>query len=120
MGRQVINMLDGTVLVVGYDPPFKTWFAQHYDDGDVDAAPRVAIGYHPDEQALARAERPDIILGPYPVETCEELLRLVPELTGIEPIAEEDQAMCVYCGEPPWQPGMKDCPDHPHDRLMHG
>ena len=39
-------------------------------------------------------------------------------LTGIQPIPQDEQSMCVYCGQPPWQPGPEDCPDHPYDRLM--
>jgi hypothetical protein len=118
MGRQNIPMEDGTLLVIGYDPPFGTWFAQHYDDHDPDKPPRVAIGYHPAEQDIARHDRPDIILGPYPVKTAEELMALIPELTGIKSVPQDEQAMCFYCGKPPWQPGPDDCPDHPHDRLM--
>jgi hypothetical protein len=116
VSRQKINMRDGTLLVIGYDPPFKTWFAMHHDTGDDRDAPRVAIGYGPAEQALLRAERPDAVIGPYPVETAKELLtELIPELMGLE--GAEDQPMCVYCGSPPWDPSPA-CIDHPMERLM--
>jgi hypothetical protein len=115
MSRERAKMNDGTLLVLGWDDPFETWYAVHYDDHDEDAPPRVAIGYHPAEQALLRSERPDAVIGPYPVTDVELLLtKLIPELMGIEPAAE--QPMCWACKQPPWQPSP-DCRFHPYERL---
>lgn len=115
MSRQTVEMLDGTMLVIGYDPPFDTWFAMHHDDCDPDKPPRVAIGYCPAEQDLLRAERPDAVIGPYPVETAKELLtELIPRYTGIQPAGE--QPMCWSCGKEPWEPSP-DCPSHPWNKL---
>jgi hypothetical protein len=118
MSRERILMDDGTMVVIGWDPPFNTWFALQYDDYDDSGSPRVAIGYHPAEQALLKAERPSAIIGPYPVEDAEVLVtKLIPELMGLEPLPADKQPMCIYCGLPPWKPGKPDCPDHPYDRL---
>jgi hypothetical protein len=115
MGRQGVSMQDGTLLVIGWDEPFQTWFAMHHDNGDPDSAPRVAIGYHPAEQDLLRAERPDAVIGPFPVDDplvlCE---KLIPDLMGIQPTA--DQPPCYYCGKPPWESNPT-CNGHPYDRL---
>jgi type III secretion system FlhB-like substrate exporter len=106
------------MLVIGYDPPFKTWFALHYDDTNENAPPRVAIGYHPVEQEILRSDRPDAIIGPYPVADAEELVsKLVPELMGLETL--EVQPMCTFCGQAPWQSNPA-CTNHPYDRLRYG
>ena len=119
MSRQHIPFADGTLLVLGYDAPFNTWYAIHYDDLNENKAPRVAIGYHPAEQVLLRAERPTAIIGPYPVTDAEVLVTdLIPKLMGLE--AEPEQTMCLYCGVPPWKPGPETCPDHPWNRLRYG
>jgi len=36
MSRQVTYFLDGRMLVVGWDGPFDTWFAQLYEDRGLD------------------------------------------------------------------------------------
>lgn len=119
MSRQRINMLDGSLLVVGYDAPMSTWYAQHYDRGQSENdPPRVAIGYSAVEAAILLDERPDAIVGPYPVEDVEELLlKLIPELMGITPLPE--QSDCTYCKQPRWR-SNPDCPHHPYDRLRYG
>lgn len=115
MSRQRTPMLDGTLLVVGWDGGNDTWFAIHYDSRDEQAPPRVAIGYSPAEQALLRAERPDAIVGPFPVDDLEEMLtKLIPDLAGLEPAP--NQSMCWNCGKPPWH-SNRECPGHPYDRL---
>lgn len=116
MSRERVRMDDGTLLVIGYDRGFATWYAIHYDDHDEDAPPRAVIGYHPAEQEILRADRPDAVIGPYPIESAEELiLKLIPEHFGLE--GEDDQPMCWLCGKPPWQ-SNPDCDRHPCDRLM--
>lgn len=103
------------MLVIGWDPVFDTWFAMHHDTGNVNKPPRVAIGYHPSEQFILRAERPDAVIGPYPVSDLEGMLtKLIPELMGIEP--EPNQRMCYYCGEKPWVYNP-DCHAHPYNKL---
>lgn len=128
MSRQKVPMKDGTWLVVGYDEPFQTWFALHYDrrdpDGYVDenAPPRVAIGYHPAEQEILRGERPDAIIGSYLVsdEGLEHMLSVeLLELGGEQFRPSEDQSMCWYCKKPPWQRN-DDCDRHPFNQLREG
>ena len=119
MSRQRIPMKDGSLAVIGYDPPFKTWYALHYDDHDEDAPPRVAIGYSPAEQAILKAERPDAVIGPYPIgddQVLDMLERMLPELGG--PIFEPtgDQPMCWSCGKPPWESNPA-CAVHVFDSL---
>lgn len=115
MGRQRIPLIDGGLLVLGYDHAFGSWFAMRYDDYDEDAAPRAVVGYHPAEQDLLRRERPDAVIGPWPVEDAEVLLlQHVPKYLGLEP--EEEQPPCWLCGEPPWQSNPS-CRAHPYDRL---
>jgi hypothetical protein len=115
MSRQRIPMQDGSLLVIGYDGPFETWFALHYDDHDEDAPPRVAIGYTPVEQEILLMDRPDAVVGPFPVTDPEELCtKLIPEFMGIEP--EPNQDMCRLCGTPPWQPS-ETCYHHPYNVL---
>lgn len=114
MARQEIQMMNGTLLVVGYDRPFETWFALHHDDGDPNSPPRVAVGYHPAEQAILRDERPDAVIGPYPVDDFPELAKQIAELMGIK--SEEKQADCYSCGKPPWE-SNPDCAIHPYNRL---
>lgn len=118
MSRQRIPMQDGGLLVIGWDDPFASWFAIRYDDADEDAAPRAVIGYCPAEAELLRAERPDAVVGPFPVRSAARLLKkLIPEVLGIEPASE--QPPCVYCKRPPWRRN-DDCPDHPWNRLRFG
>lgn len=116
MSRQNIPMVDGTLLVIGWDNPFQTWYAMHYDGQDINAAPRAVIGYAPAEQGLLRSERPDAIIGPYPVNEAVELMKLIPELFGIE--ADDEQPPCWYCKQATWE-SNPDCPDHPYDRLRY-
>jgi hypothetical protein len=71
MGRQFIPLADGTLVVVGYDRPFDTWFAQWYDDQDDNKPPRAVVGYSRFEQDLLREERPDAYVGPFPVSFSE-------------------------------------------------
>jgi|tagenome__1003787_1003787.scaffolds.fasta_scaffold20989699_15 hypothetical protein len=118
MSREYIEMANGTLLVIGYDAPFETWFAMHYDDHDDNKPPRVAIGYHPAEQTILRAERPDAIIGPYPITDVAEMLHtLIPELMGLAP--QPEQSMCWACGQPPWESNPS-CALHPYDRLRYG
>jgi len=51
MGRQRVD-LDGKYVVVGYDRPMRSCYAQLYDQGDDpgDDAPLRAVGYHPLER----------------------------------------------------------------------
>lgn len=117
MSRQRIPMQDGTLLIIGWDPPFQTWYALHYDDSNDNKSPRVAIGYHPAEQNILRSERPDAVIGPYPItdDDLENMLtRLIPELMGIH--GTDDQPDCWSCHQPPWRPNP-DCRSHPFNQL---
>lgn len=114
MSRQRIPMADGTLLTVGWDNPFETWYAQHYDSRDEDAPPRAVIGYHPAEQAILRAERPTAAIGPYPVPELRDLFALIEELFGISGTAK--QPPCWYCKQPTYEPS-DDCPRHPYNIL---
>jgi hypothetical protein len=118
VSRQRIPMRDGKLLVIGWDDPFDTWFALLYDDGDENAPPAVAIGYHPSEQAILLDERPDAVVGPYPVENATDLPELVARYMGIE--ADEKQPPCIYCHQPSFERN-DDCGDrHPWNRLRFG
>ncbi len=117
MSRQRIPMVDGTLLVVGYDRPFETWYAIHYDTRDEDAAPRAVIGYHPAEQDILRGERPGAIVGPYPVAELRDLISLIEEIFGIPP-GEGEQPPCWYCKQPAYEPS-DDCPRHPYNLLRY-
>jgi hypothetical protein len=69
---------NGRYVIYGYDRAFDTWFAQLYDeDDDPNECPIAAIGYAPAEQMIARSDRPDVELGPYPVSSREALVHLV-------------------------------------------
>jgi hypothetical protein len=73
MSRVTWKVDDDRDVVMGYDPPFRSWFAQLWDkrhDPDPDGAPKAAVGYHPAEQA-----RPPIAAeyGPYPIDSAEDL-----------------------------------------------
>lgn len=118
MSRQTIPMDDGTRLVIGWDPAFDSWFALHYDNADEDAAPRAVIGYHPAEQELLRAERPDAVICPnFPIadDQLEYMLTgLIPKYLGIR--GAGDQPMCMFCGMPPWRSNPA-CSEHPFDAL---
>lgn len=75
MTRRRVTLSDGRYIIAGFDRPFGTWYAQLYGEGmSHHDAPLAAIGYHPAEQAIAKADRPDIKIGPYPVTTVEDLL----------------------------------------------
>lgn len=123
MGRQMIHMANDDVMVLGYDRPFDTWFAYLHRAGSKYEAD-IVIGYHPSEQDLAKAENPNVVIGPYPVNDpkvlCEEL---IPKYFGgddperqklYEPL--EDQPDCWFCKKPPWE-SSSDCPQHPYNRL---
>lgn len=118
VSRQRIPMQDGTLLVIGYDPAFASWFALHYDSADEDAAPRAVIGYHPAEQDLLLAERPDAIVCPnFPIDDDHieyMLTALVPKYLGIH--GEDPQPPCMLCGQAPWRSNQA-CASHPYDAL---
>lgn len=120
MSRQAIHMVDGTMLVIGYDRPFSTWYAQHYDDNNPHKAPRAVIGYSPVEQQVLHDERPEAVIGPYPVEDAEELVtKLIPQFMGVEAYPPQLQPMCHGCGLPPWRPNPG-CLRHPYEVLRYG
>lgn len=116
MSRQVVSFADGRQMVIGWDGPFNTWFAQMHAAGDSQNNPPVAVvGWAPDEVALLLSERPDAVVGPYPVEDVEEMLtKMIPEFIGVEP--DVKQADCWGCGKPPWQDNPE-CSRHPYNRL---
>jgi len=60
MGRQRLD-LDRCFLIVGYDRPMRSLYAQLYEHGDDPGdAPRKAVGYHPMERiASERTEHWD-------------------------------------------------------------
>lgn len=64
MGQQKVTLSGGRRLVVGYDAPFKTFFAQLWDPAYGFGAPAKAAGYHPAERGI-----PPIAgeYGPYPM-----------------------------------------------------
>lgn len=82
--------LDEGYVIWGNDPSFRTWYAQLYQQGDSHHdAPRKAVGYHPVEVSLARDTRPDIDIGPYPVDSAAQLRQIVKDRWGIDlPIRE--------------------------------
>ncbi len=116
MSRQHIPMADGTLMVLGYDQPFETWYAIHYDTRDEDAPPRAVIGYHPAEQDILRAERPGAVVGPYPVAELTDLFSLIEEIFGIT--GKKTQPSCWYCRQPTYEPS-DDCPRHPYNQLRY-
>jgi hypothetical protein len=86
VSRRNFRTDDGRLVIWGDDPAFDTWYAQRYDDPDKDAphgAPNAVIGYHPTEVSLAKRDRPDIDVGPYPVASHVQLSRLVKERWGL-------------------------------------
>jgi hypothetical protein len=82
--RERVRLEDGRLLVFGWDRPFKTFYAQLYDDPNEHKAPAVVIGYHPVEQQILRAERPEAVIGPYPVSSRDDLHELIKTLMGLE------------------------------------
>lgn len=120
MSRQRIAMTDGTLLVIGYNSAFESWFAIHYDDMDENLAPRAVIGYHPSEQDLLLEERPDAVVCPnFPIgdDHVEYMLTaLIPKYLGIK--GEDEQPSCMFCGKPPWT-SNRQCPSHPFDALRY-
>jgi hypothetical protein len=117
MGRQTIPMANGDKLVIGYDkPPIDSWFAYIHRAGSRYEAD-VIIGDAPAEVDLARAENPEVVVGPYPVDNpvvlCQEL---IPKFMGIVPEPEEKQRPCYSCKKPPWE-SNPDCRAHPYNRL---
>jgi hypothetical protein len=110
-------MMDGTLMVLGYDEPYSTWFAIHYDDRDEDAPPRAVIGSSPDEQWLLRAERPDAVIGPYPVLELADLFAEIESTFGIK--GASTQPPCWSCRRPTYEPNP-DCARHPYERLRYG
>jgi hypothetical protein len=67
MSRHWVD-LDDRFVIVGYDRPVHTFFAQLYDAGDdTNDPPCKAVGYHPAERAPGeRTEH-----GPYPCSLAE-------------------------------------------------
>lgn len=64
----LVPVAGGRELVVGYDRPFRTFFAQLWDPGaGPEDSPVQAAGYHPDEQLLD----PSVPYGPYPLDLME-------------------------------------------------
>jgi hypothetical protein len=84
MSRELVFLEDGQMLVFGWDRAFKTFFAMLHEDHDENKPPLIAIGYHPIEAAILRRERPEAIVGPYPVEERERLRELVREMMALE------------------------------------
>lgn len=116
MSRQSIPMTDGTTLVIGWDEPQQTWFAFHYDKGE-HQAPRAAVGQSPDEAYILRADRPDVIIGDFPItEFTPHLVDQIQVVLGIEGMAE--QPPCVFCGLVTFE-SNPECRYHPYDRLRY-
>jgi hypothetical protein len=84
VSRELVFLEDGQMLVFGWDRAFKTFFAMLHEDHDENKPPLIAIGYHPIEAAILRRERPEAIVGPYPVEERERLRELVREMMALE------------------------------------
>ena len=72
------------MLVLGWDRPFGTWYAQLYDDHNENKPPRIVIGYNPVEVSILAKERPEAKVGPYPVKTREGLYELIKAIMGLE------------------------------------
>lgn len=73
MSQHIVLCDGGGELVVGWDRPFGTFFAQLWEPGSTADDPLRTVGYHPTEQALS----PGAEHGPYPVRTRAELFRLL-------------------------------------------
>lgn len=74
MSQIPVSCDDGHEVVVGWDRPFHTFFAQLYEPGaDFDDSPLRTVGYHPTEQGLT----PESQHGPYPVENVDDLFKLI-------------------------------------------
>jgi hypothetical protein len=117
MSRQRIPMTDGTLMVLGYDEPFETWYAIHFDSRDEETAPRAVIGYGPQEADLLRGERPDALIGPYPVAELPDLIAQIAAVFGLTGASE--QPPCWYCKQPTYEPSPG-CASHPYNRLRYG
>lgn len=74
MSRDKFNVSEGVAVIVGYDKPFSTFWAQLWDrdhDDDFDTgSPKAVVGYHPEEQLIPPLAGE---CGPYPVPSVEAL-----------------------------------------------
>lgn len=115
MSRQSIPMTDGTTLVIGWDNPQQTWFAFHYDRGQVEP-PRAAVGQSPDEQFLLKADRSDVVLGDFPIPELPQLIEQIETVLGIPGM--EEQPPCMLCGQKTFE-SNPECFYHPYDQLRY-
>lgn len=68
MSRRLVALDGGRRLLVGYDRPFRTLYAQLFDGTDkIPDEPSRVMGYHPMEQGL-NVPAQGIEYGPYPVD----------------------------------------------------
>jgi hypothetical protein len=78
MSRERVQLPSGGYIIWGYDAPFGSYYAQLYhDQRSENDAPDAVIGYHPAEVEITKLGKPDCLIGPYPVASQEELLRLM-------------------------------------------
>jgi hypothetical protein len=81
--KTFVDLPDGRRLCYGYDRPYRTFFAQLWDQGQtIHEPPIVVIGYSPNEQFLLRYERPSATVGPYPIATVDSLKKAAFALMG--------------------------------------